>query len=425
MTLRIAMLSVHTCPLAALGGKETGGMNVYVRELCRQLGRRGVLVDIYTRQQDPEAPYVKEIWPGVRIIHLPAGPIRPYPKGEVYNHLPEFVAGLQQFVAEDGVIYDLIHSHYWLSGWVARELERDWNVPIIHMFHTLGRMKDAVARTVAEREVDVREEVEQEIMRFADHIVAATPLDKEQMLGLYEADAAKISVIPCGVDLDMFHPIPRQEAKAHLGGPIADRKMILFVGRLDPVKGLDTLLEAICELAHRSHDTAGHVCLAVIGGDAESASEAMNNADCLDDLKARFDLSDLVVFLGSRAQDTLAYYYSAAEACVMPSRYESFGMVALEAMACGTPVIASRVGGLMFTVQDGVTGFLVPEGDPKALAAKLELILADPALRDRLGQQALIAARSFTWESVAERVAALYDRVLAARALTARSPATA
>ncbi len=423
--MRIAMLSVHTCPLAALGGKETGGMNVYVRELCRQLGRRGVLVDIYTRQQDPEAPYVKEIWPGVRIIHLPAGPIRPYPKGEVYNHLPEFVARLRHFVAEDGAVYDLIHSHYWLSGWVARELARDWDVPIVHMFHTLGRMKDAVARTVAEREVDVREEVEQEIMCFADHIVAATPLDKEQMLGLYEADAAKISVIPCGVDLDMFHPIPRQEAKAYLGGPIADRKMILFVGRLDPVKGLDTLLEAICELAHRSHDAARHVCLAVIGGDAESASEAMNNADCLDDLKARFDLSDLVVFLGSRAQDTLAYYYSAAEACVMPSRYESFGMVALEAMACGTPVIASRVGGLMFTVQDGVTGFLVPEGDAKALAAKLELILANPALRDRLGQQALVAARSFTWESVAERVVALYDRVLAAHASTAGFPATA
>ncbi len=419
------MLSVHTCPLAALGGKETGGMNVYVRELCRQLGRQGVLVDIYTRQQDPEAPHVKEIWPGVRIIHLPAGPIRAYPKGEVYNHLPEFVAGLRQFVAEDGVVYDLIHSHYWLSGWVARELKRDWNVPIIHMFHTLGRMKDAVARTAAEREVDIRDRVEQEIMHFADHIVAATPLDKEQMLSLYDADAAKISVIPCGVDLDMFRPIPRQEAKAYLGGPIADRKMILFVGRLDPVKGLDTLLEAICELAHRSHDAAGRVCLAVIGGDAESASEAMNNADCLDDLKARFDLSDLVVFLGSRAQDTLAYYYSAAEVCVMPSRYESFGMVALEAMACGTPVIASRVGGLMFTVQDGITGFLVPEGDPKALAAKLELILADPALRDRLGQQALVAARSFTWESVAERVAALYDRVLAERASTARSPATA
>jgi len=391
-------------------------MNVYVRELSRELGKRGIVVDIFTRQQDPLLPSIEAVWPGVRVIHLPAGPIRPYPKGEVYNHLPEFVAGIEKLVKEEGISYDLIHSHYWLSGWVASKLQESWGVPIIHMFHTLGRMKDAVARNDREKEVDNRATVEEQIMGFADCIVAATPLDKEQMIQLYGVNPAKIRAIPCGVDVEMFHPIPREEAKAHLGGPIADCHMVLFVGRLDPVKGLDTLLEGMCELMrHVSPELARRLCLVVIGGDAESASEAMSSVDCLDDLKRRFDLSDLVMFLGSQAQDTLAYYYSAAEVCVTPSRYESFGMVALEAMACGTPVIASRVGGLTYTVQDEITGFLVPENDPKALASRLELILSDAELRDRLGQQALVVARRFTWGNVADQIVELYGEVVAGR----------
>lgn len=410
--MRIAMLSVHTCPLAALGGKETGGMNVYVRELSRKLGERGLVVDIYTRQQNPDLDPISLIWPNVRVIHLPAGPIRPYPKGEVYQYLPQFTEGVIRFASGEGISYDLFHSHYWLSGWVARELKKVWDAPIVHMFHTLGKMKDAVARTPEEKEVAVRSAVEEEIMRFADRIVAATPLDKAQMVELYGADPSKIEVIPCGVDLDMFRPIPRQEAKAYIGGPVADCRMILFVGRLDPVKGLDTLLEAMCELTRQMQpEEARRYCLVVIGGDAESAAEIMSSADCLEDLKKRFDLPDLVLFLGSQAQDTLPYYYSAAEVCVIPSRYESFGMVALEAMACGTPVIASRVGGLTFTVQDGITGFLVPERDPKALAAKLKLILSDPELRDQMGRQALAAAQRFSWGEIADRIVALYERV--------------
>jgi D-inositol-3-phosphate glycosyltransferase len=318
------------------------------------------------------------------------------------------VQGVQELVAEENSSYDLIHSHYWLSGWVAQKLHELWHVPVIHMFHTLGRMKDAVARNASEKEVDFRSGVEQQIMDDANCIVAATPLDKEQMAQLYQVEREKIAVIPCGVDAEMFHPIPKSQAKAHLGGPIAERRMILFVGRLDPVKGLDTLLEAVCELAHADNKLTQTLCLAVIGGDAESASEAMDSVDCLEDLKRKFDLSELVVFLGSQEQSTLAYYYSAAEVCVMPSRYESFGMVALEAMACGTPVLASRVGGLTYTVQDGVTGLLVPESDPKALAGKLRLLLEDSELRERLGKQALAASRQYSWRKVAEQIAALY-----------------
>ncbi len=416
--MRIAMLSVHTCPLAALGGKETGGMNVYVRELSRELGERGLLIDIYTRQQDPAAPRTVEVWPHVRVIHVPAGPVAPYPKGEVYQHLPQFVEGVRALMEEEGVAYDLYHSHYWLSAWVARELQRSHPAPILHMFHTLGKMKDAVARTPEEREIDVRSGVEGEIMGFVDRIVAATPLDKEQMIELYDADPAKIEVIPCGVDPEMFHPIPKAEAKAHLGGPLADCRMVLFVGRLDPVKGLDTLLKAMCDLTRRTcAEKARKYCLAIVGGDAESAAEAMQDADCLEDIRKTYDLPDLVMFLGARAQEMLAYYYSAAEVCVIPSRYESFGMVALEAMACGTPVIASRVGGLIYTVQDGVTGFLVPDRDPAALADKIDLILSDAGLRDRLGAQALEVTHHFTWGNIAERITQLYQEMLSGGSL--------
>ena len=411
--MRVAMLSVHTSPLAALGGKETGGMNVYVRELSRELGLRGLSIDVFTRQQDPTAPRIVQVWPHVRVIHLPAGPVAPYAKGEVYQHLPEFVAGIKALAAEEGVTYDLLHSHYWLSAWVARELQRSWNVPILHMFHTLGMMKDAVARTPEEREVDIRSAVEGEIMAFVDGIVAATPLDKEQMVQLYDADPDKIWVVPCGVDPGMFHPIPQAEAKAHLGGPLADCRMVLFVGRLDPVKGLDTLLEAMCNLTRRtSPELARKYCLVIVGGDAESAAEAMQTADCLEDIRKVYDLPDLVMFLGARSQEMLAYYYSAAEVCVIPSRYESFGMVALEAMACGTPVIASRVGGLMYTVQDGVTGFLVPDRNPEALADKIDLILSDPDLRNRLGAQALEATHRFTWGNIADQIIQIYRQML-------------
>ena len=414
--MRVAMLSVHTCPMAALGGKETGGMNVYVRELSRELGKRGIQVDIFTRQQEPGLPRVADVWPNVRVIHLPAGPIKPYPKGEVYNHLPEFIRGVKALAADEDISYDLFHSHYWLSGLVARELQSVWDAPIIHMFHTLGKMKDAVARSDAEREVAIRSVEEGHIMGFADRIVAATPLDRQQMIDLYEADSAKISIIPCGVDPGMFHPIPRQEAKANIGGPVAGCRMILFVGRLDPVKGLDTLLEAMCNLTRSSGpEIARGLCLAVVGGDKESAAEAMDSPECLDEVKELYDIPDLVMFLGSRDQETLSCYYSAAEVVVIPSRYESFGMVALEAMACGTPVIASRVGGLMYTVQDGVTGFLVPDRDPEALADKMGHILSEPELRDRLGRQALEATKRYVWGNIADEIIGLYNERLSAR----------
>ena len=404
------MLSMHTSPLAALGGKETGGMNVYVRELCRNLGSRGWEVDTFTRLQDPDAPRIDPgLGEGCQVISVPAGPIGPIDRRELFPHLPEFVEGIRRFCAEEGVAYDLIHSHYWLSGWVARELQREWDVPVVQMFHTLGRMKDKVAEGPAQREAANRAHVEEEVMDLADRIVAGTALDRQQMVDLYPVDEAKIVVIPCGVNLDLFRPIDREVAYKELGLP-EERRLLLFVGRLDPVKGLDVLLEAMCDLTRRLRPGwAQDISLAIIGGDRENHLEAITtDPECLQEIRHELGLDELVVFVGSRLQEVLPYYYSAAVACVMPSLYESFGMVALEAMACGTPVIASRVGGLTYTVRDGETGFLVPERDPKALAEKLELVLTDDCLRRRLGRRAIEVAAGYSWDVVADGIEDLY-----------------
>ncbi len=418
MVQRIAMLSVHTSPLAALGGKETGGMNVYVRELSRQLARRGWEIDVFTRAQDPQVAKIQtDPDLGYRVINLPAGPVAAMDRRAVFPHLPEFVQGVLDFSAAEGQTYALIHSHYWLSGWVARELQRAWGVPVVHMFHTLGRMKDSVTANSAQREADNRAQVEQEIMDFAQRIVAATPLDRQQMLDLYRVDESKVVVIPCGVNLQLFRPIPPEEARRYIGLP-EGRRMFLFVGRLDPVKGLKVLLEAMCDLTRRLKPCrAQDLSLAIIGGDQENHVEALMQEEvkCLQEISRELGLEDLIIFFGARSQETLPYYYSAAVACVMPSLYESFGMVALEAMACGTPVIASRVGGLTFTVRDGETGYLVPEKDPKALADKLELVLTNECLRRRLGYRAVQVAQSYSWEVVAEAIEALYAELGLAR----------
>jgi D-inositol-3-phosphate glycosyltransferase len=410
MIRRLAMLSVHTCPLAALGGKETGGMNVYVRDLSRELGRRGIYVDVFTRSQSPAVPRVSDaLGQNGRTIHLPAGPEEPYDKNLVFDHLPEFVEGVKEFAQQEGIAYDLIHSHYWLSGWVARELQKSWDLPIVQMFHTLGRLKNTVAQSEEEMEVARRIKVETEIMDFVDRIVAATAMEKVQMVELYGADPAKIVVIPCGVDLSLFHPIPMDEARERLG--ICERKyMVLFVGRIERLKGIDTLLEAMAIVVQDFPNWKEEICVCIVGGDTSEDSAVLDKEmERLKDLRTELGIGDLVTFLGAQAQETLPDHYSAADVVVMPSHYESFGMVALEAMACGTPVIASQVGGLSFTVQDGVTGFLVPGRDPPALAEKITLLLKDKALRNKLGAQGIEWAHQHSWARIADQIISVYS----------------
>jgi len=411
MIHRVAMLSIHTCPLAMLGGKETGGMNVYVRDLSRELGRRGIAVDCFTRSQNPNIARIStRLGPNGRVIHLPAGPETPYDKNRIADHLPEFTSRVLDFARREGLRYDVIHSHYWLSGLAARDLAPAWGAPIVHMFHTLGQMKNSVASTPEEWETERRIRGEQEVMAIADRLVAATPLERAQMVWLYGADAAKIDVVPCGVDLDLFSPIPQDEAKQMLGLPL-ERCVILFVGRIEPLKGIDTLLRAIALIAPEMPCWRDELAVVIIGG-APGAGIEQVSAELarLEQLRAELGIEDLVTFQGAKDQDKLVYYYSAAEMTVMPSHYESFGMVALESMACGTPVVASKVGGLAFNVQDGQTGFLVPDGDAEMLASRIRQLLKDRELREKLGQQASRWAGRYGWPTIADQILDLYEQ---------------
>jgi D-inositol-3-phosphate glycosyltransferase len=407
--MRIAMLSYHTCPLATLGGKDTGGMNVYVRDLTRFLGRLGVHVDVFTRSQDEHVPHIlHDLGYGNRVVHVPAGPQTPLPKKDLASYLPEFVDGVVQFAAQKNLRYDLIHSHYWMSGIAAKSLKELWDLPLVHMFHTLGLMKQRVARENDELEGEYRLQGEYEVLRIADRIIAATQAELAQLQWLYQADTHKVVIIPPGVDLSHFYPIPVDEARDYIGVPLCER-VLLFVGRIEPLKGIDILLEALSML-RRQNIT---VCLTVIGGDPTVNDETQNSEMAhLQALRAQYGMNDLVAFIGQRSQDSLPYYYSAAEAVVVPSHYESFGMVALEAMACGTPVVASQVGGLAFLVQDGQTGFTVPVDDPLALADRLAELLNDHELHQRMGVQAAEFARQYSWEKIAGRILSVYDQVL-------------
>jgi D-inositol-3-phosphate glycosyltransferase len=404
------MISVHSSPLARLGGKEAGGMNVYVRELSRELGRRGVEVDIFTRAQARNAPTLVEVAPNVRVVNLHTGPAAPYDKNWVLTYLPEFVSRVRCFADGHDLAYDLIHSHYWLSGEAALRLRRSWGVPVVHMFHTLGAMKNEVARGVEEVETMQRIAIERRLLHEVDQVVAATPLDRAQMLERYGA-AAPIAIIPCGVDLGYFHPIDQRLARARLGVAPHPHKLALFVGRVEPLKGLDTLLRALARLTPAQRD----LTLTIVGGERDPNS---GNAEQqrLARLARELGVEGSLCWAGAQDHERLPLYYSAADMLVMPSHYESFGMVAVEAMACGTPVVASDVGGLSFTVEDGVSGYLAPPGDDAAFAARMGTLLADEPLRQALGVGARARAERFGWERIADEILSLYGQVQAAPA---------
>jgi D-inositol-3-phosphate glycosyltransferase len=411
--LNIAMISYHTCPLATLGGKDTGGMNVYVRDLTRFLGQIGIHVDVFTRSQDEHVPHVlHDLGYGNRVVHIPAGPEVPLSKEVLSSHLPEFVEGIKRFAAEKNIKYDLIHAHYWMSGVAAMSLRETWHVPIVQMFHTLVLMKNSVARTPSEIEGAYRLKGEEKVIIGANRLVAATSAEKMQLETLYGADSDKITIIPPGVDVSHFYPIPADEARAFVGTP-PNEQMILFVGRIEPLKGVENLMRAIALMRRRGISCEIPHYLTIIGGDSE-ADELKVTAEMarLKRLCGELDICDMILFLGKRSQDILPYYYSAAELLVMPSHYESFGMVALESMACGTPVVASRVGGLAYLVQDGVNGYSVPDGDIETLSERITLLLRDPAHREELGRQAVSYAQDYSWEKIARRIADLYHELL-------------
>jgi D-inositol-3-phosphate glycosyltransferase len=421
--LNIAMISYHTCPLAVLGGKDTGGMNVYVRELTRHLGQAGVHVDVFTRSQDEHVPHVlHDLGYGNRVVHIPAGPENPLPKKELASYLPDFIENIKRFSDEKNIHYDLIHSHYWLSGIAAMDLKETWNIPVAHMFHTLGMMKNRVARSEAEMEGEYRIDGEREVLSMADRIIVATLAERAQLEFLYGADGHKLITIPPGVDTSHFYPILADEAKSVIGIPPSD-DMILYVGRIEPLKGVDTLIHALAQMHQSGVLTQYPHYLSIIGGDPNASPETMNlEMARLQQLCKDLDVGEMVVFLGKQSQDVLPYYYSAASMLVVPSHYESFGMVALEAMACGTPVVASQVGGLAFLVQDGVTGYVVPDDDPAALGERLTALVSSPGLREKMGRQAAASAQNYAWERITEQVVSLYEELLRVSETADRQP---
>ena len=394
------MLSAHSCPVKKLGAKDTGGMSVYVVELARELGKYGHLVDIYTRAHDPEDKQIYELGNNARLIHLKAGKDSEMHKLAVYPHLPDFAGKLESFRKRNQLHYDLVYSHYWLSAWAGKFLQSWWNVPHIVMFHTLGAVKNAIG--IGEGEPELRLETERYLARNCHRIVAATEREKEDLIRYYGASPETISVIPCGVNLSRFQPIDKETARQQLDLN-GNRRNIMFVGRIEPLKGIDKLLMAMTYLKNK-HGFR----LLIIGGDEHSQYEI----DRLQQLSRELNIEDSVNFLGLIKQDKLPLYYGAADVCVMPSYYESFGLVALESLACGTPVVATDVGIARKVIHQGETGYVVPDNSPHRLAQKIELLLSKPEVTTESIDLMRTSVADFDWAKIAGKMVREYRGVL-------------
>jgi len=396
--MKIAMLSVHSCPLGKLGGENTGGMNVYIRELARELARRGHLVDVYTRAHESVHDQIIQFGRNARIIHLKAGEDEEIHKLAIYPHLADFASELENFRKHNGLQYDLIHSHYWLSGRAGKWIQRWWNIPHITMFHTVGAVKNAIA--IGELEPDLRLETEKELVKDCHRIIASTDKEKEALAHYYYAPKETISVIPCGVNLDLFRPIDKAIALSHLG--FDGEEIILFVGRIDPLKGIDNLLRAMTYLKNR------RLKLVVVGGDAQSHSEM----EKLKGLSLSLRIHDSVAFHGLVKQELLPYFYSAADLIVVPSYYESFGLVALESLACGTPVVATKVGCVESVIRHGETGYMVIDNAPRHLAEKITLLLSMSNEKPESPESIRASVTKFSWPNIADAIVKEYRTVI-------------
>lgn len=405
---RIAMICMHSCPLSAPGYEESGGMNVYVRELSKELALRGYLVDIYTRRKNSALADVVEIAKGGRVIHVKAGPSAAISKNDLWLYLEDFTRGVLEHSANENVAYDLIHSHYWLSGIAALRLKKIWDLPVVHMFHTLGLIKNMAARNIAGKESDRRIRGEARILKEADILVASSSMEKSQMSKLYGVAEDKIRVVPCGVDLNLFRPMEVAMARRIAG--LDGSKVVLFVGRIDPIKGIDSLIKATAFLKRKEPELAKRLKLLIVGGPQSSGSaEEETESGRLKKIASSLEANNSIIFAGPREQSLLPAYYSAAEVTVLPSRYESFGMAALEAMACGSPVIATDVGGISSIVQNGHTGYIVAGNNWRDMAGKIALIMRDEKLRQRLGAAGTEVVRNFTWSLIAENIGRIYS----------------
>ncbi len=385
------MLSVHSCPVGQLGTKDTGGMSVYIRETARELGKLGHTVDVYTRVHDPRDPLIESLGENANLIHLRVGGEEAIHKLVLFSYLPDFSCALEAHRKELGLTYDVIFSNYWLSAEVGQEVKNWWRVPNLTMFHTIGIIKNSL--DVGEDEPELRIQREKTLARESDRVVAATEGEKEILVEAIGARRNRVGVVPCGVNLTRFHPVPQPEARALLG--FSNEKLVLFAGRMEPLKGIDLLLHAFAGLPSRNGTK-----LVIIGGDDEGSPEAERLMQLSEDLK----LGDSIVFRGTVEHDFMPYYYAAADVCVVPSYYESFGLVALESLACGTPVVSTDVGDLKNIIREGRSGFVVSDHSAEALSLKMAEVLSWPERTARQAEAVRSSVLRHSWADVAKQL---------------------
>jgi D-inositol-3-phosphate glycosyltransferase len=406
---QIALISEHASPLSVLGGVDCGGQNLYVAKVAKALSSLGYEVDVFTRRDDEQLPDMVEWDQGIRILYVPAGPPRFIRKEDLYPFMEEFTEYMVRFCRHQRKAYDLVHANFWMSGLVAADMKRRLGIPFVITFHALGRVR-RLHQQQADGFPDVRFAVEDRLVAEADRLIAEAPQDAGDLIRLYGADPSRIVIVPCGFDPEELWPLDKASARTTLGLP-ADQGIILHVGRMVPRKGIDTVIRAYA-LFLADHDAPTK--LLIVGGESDEPdpqrTPEIGRLQCLaNELK----IQDRVCFVGRRGRSQLKYYYSAADLFVTTPWYEPFGITPLEAMACGTPVVASNVGGLKFSVRDGETGYLVPPGDPDALAERFRMLYSSPALLRVFGQQAIQRVNElFTWANVADGLSKVYGEVM-------------
>lgn len=402
---RIALISVHGDPAVEIGKEEAGGQNVYVRQVGEALAKLGWQVEMFTRKVSAEQETIVQHSPNCRTIRLEAGAVEFVPRDNLFGYLPEFIDNFLKFQQENGFVYPLVHTNYWLSSWVGMQLKEIQGSKQVHTYHSLGAVKYNTINTIP-LIATTRLAVEKQVLETAERIVATSPQEQEHMRSLVSTKGS-IDIIPCGTDIGQFGCVDRQAARAKLGID-PEAKLVLYVGRFDPRKGIETLVRAVAESKLRSEKLQ----LIIGGGSRPGHSDGMERSR-IESIVTELGMSDFTTFPGRLSQEILPYYYAAADVCVVPSHYEPFGLVAIEAMASHTPVVASDVGGLQFTVVPEETGLLAPPQDVAAFSAAIDRILANPQWRDKLGQAARKRVETkFSWEGVASELAQLYTQLL-------------
>ncbi|MFW9261775.1 glycosyltransferase family 4 protein [Nostoc sp. CALU 546] len=403
---RIALISVHGDPAIEIGKEEAGGQNVYVRQVGKALAQLGWQVDMFTRKVSLEQDSIVQHSKNCRTIRLKAGPLEFVPRDDIFEYLPEFRDNFLKFQVENDITYQLVHTNYWLSSWVGMELKKIQQSKQVHTYHSLGAVKYNTIEDIP-LIASQRLAVEKEVLEIAERIVATSPQEQQHMRSLVSTEG-NIDIIPCGTDIQRFGSIAREAARAELGID-KETKVVLYVGRFDPRKGIETLVRAVNESGLRD---SKNLQLIIGGGSTPGNSDGIER-DRIEQIVNELGISDFTTFAGRLSQDILPTYYAAADVCVVPSHYEPFGLVAIEAMASGTPVVASDVGGLQFTVVNEETGLLAPPQDVDAFASAIDRILLNPEWRDELGKAGRKRVENkFSWHGVATQLSELYTELL-------------